>query len=276
MHSLRDAQLDCDKTDTVYDVDHFSFVRPSYTLATANSLPTTYTDDSVNIVFGENGRCIPLDMLKNGAIIDLIAAEYLMERGIDVGIENIVRKENLDITGFYDLPSEFYIDENEFIRLDFATFDTVTIKSNAHVLTKLHHKGKVSDFVYEYENKDGQRFLVFPFTAKEFTNMHGYFACYCRRRMLIKSIEWLGRKPLDAYVVGNFPSLYVMTKRDERSLAIGLWNCYPDKADGIRIHTAHNINGVEFVNCKGHTDGNDVVIDSTLYPYEAAFINLTL
>lgn len=277
MHTLREAELGRDGEDTIYDIDSYPFGRSAaYTLVSANSLPSSFEDDCVNIVFGENGKHIPFDMLKNGTIIDLTAAEYLMERGIDVGLEKIIRNESKIADGFFDLPTEFYIDEAENVRLDYATFDSVEIKKNATVLTKLKHGGRCTDFVFEYENADGQRFLVFPFAAKNFTYLHGYFASYCRRRMLVKSIEWLGRRPLDAYVVGNFPSLYIMTKRDESSLAIGLWNCYPDRADGIRIRISHAVKDIEFVNCNGHVEGDEIVLDTTVYPYEAAFINVTV
>ena len=65
-------------------------------------------------------------------------------------------------------------------------------------------------------------------------------------------------------------------KRDEASLAIGLWNCYADKAEGLRIHISHDVKDAEFVNCKGRIEGNEAVIDTVLYPYEAAFINLKI
>lgn len=275
MHLLHDAVLTQD--DTITDIDSYPFGKSAaYSLASANSLPCSFEDDSVNIVFGENGKHIPIEMLKNGAIIDLYAAACLMERGVDVGIEKIIPNRSKIADGFFDLPTEYYIEEEEFVRLDYATFDSIVIKSNANVLTKRKHGDRYTDFVFEYENADGQRFLIFPFDAAKFRYLNGYFASYCRRRMLIKSIEWLGRKPLDAYVVGNFPSLCILTKRNESSLSVGLWNCYPDKAENIRIHIAHSAKDIEFVNCNGHVEGDEIVIDSILYPYEAAFINIAI
>ena len=48
------------------------------------SLPISY-DEGVSVVFGENARYVPEEELKDGALLDLTAAEILRKRGIDVG-----------------------------------------------------------------------------------------------------------------------------------------------------------------------------------------------
>jgi hypothetical protein len=60
----------------------------------------------------------------------------------------------------------------------------------------------------------------------------------------------------------------MLGKRDEKALKIGLWNLYDDKCEGIRIKIGKPFENVEFISCKGHREGDSVVIDSTIFPYE--------
>ena len=76
------------------------------------------------------------------------------------------------------------------------------------------------------------------------------------------------KNPIDAYVETKHPSLYMLGKRDEKALKIGLWNLYDDKCEGIRIKIGKPFENVEFISCKGHREGDSVVIDSTIFPYE--------
>lgn len=48
------------------------------------SLPISY-DEGISVVFGENARYVPEEGLREGALLDLTAAEILRKRGFDVG-----------------------------------------------------------------------------------------------------------------------------------------------------------------------------------------------
>jgi hypothetical protein len=75
-------------------------------------------------------------------------------------------------------------------------------------------------------------------------------------------------KPLDAYIETKNPSLYMLGKKNDNELKIGIWNLFDDKCSGIRVKINVPFGQVEFINCKGHVDGEAAVIDSVLYPYE--------
>ena len=89
-HTIHSAELDYDKLDRPDRVDAHVFQdgTPFYFL-NANSIPRTYEEDSVKVVFGENGKYIPEEALSDGLILDIVAARLLQQRGIDVGIEEI-------------------------------------------------------------------------------------------------------------------------------------------------------------------------------------------
>ena len=51
---------------------------------------------------------------------------------------------------------------------------------------------------------------------------------YCRQAQLARLYPWLNGSPVDAICLGN-PDLYLLAKKDDNSLAIGLWNYSKDK-----------------------------------------------
>ena len=48
-----------------------------------------------------------------------------------------------------------------------------------------------------------------------------------RSRQLLDASEYLSGKKLPAKIHGN-PDLYVMTKQENNTLTVGLWNLFPD------------------------------------------------
>ena len=101
-------------------------------------------------------------------------------------------------------------------------------------------------------------------------NTFGYLDGFVLRRDLTSAVEWIGRAPLDAYCVTNNPFLYFMTKKNENGLAVGIWNLFEDRAEKVRIKISSPFSKVEFINCEGHTENDEIVIDSVIYPYEFA------
>lgn len=234
-------------------------------------MPSTYEDSFVNILFGENARYISKDELKNGNIIDITAAKILTERGIDVGIKEITTAEKHISKGFTDLPQEYFTEEDTYVRLSGGVCpECVTIMDGARKITEYvygHMSRQTGDF--EYENSDGMRFRVLSFDIKKAMGTKGWISSYARRRSILKSIKWLG-KAVDISAVGNYPELYIITKQKGETLVAGTWNLFADKIENMRLNIDRDFTDVRFVNCKGHTEGNTIVLDSVLYPYEFA------
>ena len=244
-----------------------------YELLSASSLPSGYSEDGVKIVFGESARVITKEDLGRGAIIDIDAAKILIDRGIDVGISELSDDPIFIQDGFTDVPYERYPD-GENLRLDPIPIYGYTLKPGAQAQSRITKKNEIYDFVYTYENADGIRFLVLPFSAMTAVKSFGYFKSYRRKRQLIDAYEYISGKPLDAYVDGNHPSLYTLVKRDGDAITVGLWNLFEDKTDSVKIKVSREPKSVRFIGCDGCFDGNCITVTSTVYPYEFCAVKI--
>lgn len=246
-----------------------AFFAAAFYFAYQNSLPTTYEEGYVDLLFGEHARYINEDELKNGSIIDITAAKILTERGIDVGIDAFLGEQTYQSTGFTDQPQEYFIDEGIYVRLSGGvTPHKVKLKDGARILSEYVYGQKkrlTGDF--EYENTRGMRFRVMTFDADKARLTKDWLFTYAKRRSIVKSVSWLG-KALDVAPVGNYPELYLLTKRKEDRLCIGAWNLFADKIEGLKLKLSKPPKNIRFVNGSGHIEGDMVVLDGILYPYE--------
>lgn len=252
-----------------------ALVSPAFRFVSQNALPTTYEDGYVNVIFREHAHTISKEELKNGSIIDITAAKILMERGIDVGIEEIIPDSEYTQKGFTDLPQEYFLEEDCYVRLWHGVRPCkVNLKAGCRVLSEYVYGQKarqVADF--EYENADGMRFRVMTFDAGYAALSMDWLSTYAKRRSLVKSIKWLG-KPLDASPVGNYPNLYLLTKEKGTHLCVGAWNLCPDKIEHLKLHIEKEFKEVRFIGCTGHREDDVIVLDSVLYPYEFAGLEI--
>ena len=247
------------------------FCDPNTKLVTYTSLPTSYSGCGVNILTEESGRFVSLEALKNGSIIDFNSAKLLMDRGIDVGIEDYCVYTPQSSKGLADVPEEYYIEEDEYVRLDpDVKVKNITHKKGAKILTRLHFSDEVIDGVFLYENAEGHRFMVLPFNTADAIPVNakmGWIPAYARRRQILSHLDWLGQS-IPVYTEGNHPHLYEMLKENSESLAFGVWNLFDDKIKNLKIRITVPFKEMRFVNCEGHLDGEYAEIDTTLYPFE--------
>lgn len=230
-----------------------------------NTIPIVYGDNcDVCVVFGENARSLPENVLKKPLILDIRAAKILFENGIDIGIESIGEVISPNIL--------YYRDQKECTSSDYrgnAAYD-ISVKSGAKILVDSKLNGKEYTDAYMYENASGQRFLVFAFDAA-FWGKHR-FRSYCMQNLLYSAIEELSGKALPAKCAGN-PDLYILTKRgDDGSLAVGLWNFFADKIDAPIVELDREYENIEYFGCEGRKEGNKLIL-SSIHAFEFAFIN---
>jgi len=253
-------------------------------------LPTVFTEtDGAAIVFGENARYLTEQQLKQGVVIDAAAAKILMQRGIDVGIENLERLSvlpSLEIYPAYDervfkkIPAEqimynMRLKENVEI-LSYNAINDAAGMSFVGVVSK--DKIPAS---FRYENAQGMRFLVYSFVAKTvvaekvITNRweHGRFNDYASQRQLVENIEWLSGKKLPAVTLHN-TNLYTLCKKDEKSMAVGLWNYFVDEVLEPKIYLDKTYSSIDFYNCSGRLEGDCVVLDNEIPAFGFAFFTV--
>jgi len=260
MHKLQAAVLPDTFPGSSYIQE--TFISASIRFLCDNSVPMQYDTPDVTIVFGENARHATEETLQYGAILDAPAADILTQRGFDVGLRRLLGQAKVD--------DEYYPKQDETVPVG-RMFYNLEIDTQAMLVT--HLKGKdILGGAYEYENKKGCRFLVYPFDAYEVRHSDRVFRCYCRMRQLADSIEYIRRKPMAAVCLNN-PDLYILCKKDDFFLSIGLWNFFADEIFSPRITLADEYNDVHFINCTGELCGKEVVI-SDLAPFAFAAIVL--
>ena len=98
------------------------------------------------------------------------------------------------------------------------------------------------------------------------------FRNYVMQRTLIRELSHIRRGPLDAVLTGN-PDTYLLTKRDNDSLALGIWNFSLDPIIEPVVRLGEEWDSAEFVNCTG-TVRRRILSLSEIGPYGMAFVLL--
>lgn len=260
MKKISDMKMPTKVNDDV-NIQNLFFSKAARTLC-YNTIPTVYEGDGVcGIVFDENARNLPKEALKNGLIIDIAAAEILTERGIDTGLEKI---ESQIVAGGAMTQNECFKTDGNRIHLSGTVFYDIKVNEKANVLsTTITREGKTVPMSYTYENDNGNKFLVLNInTRKDADNILKH---YSRSRQYADVIEYLSGKKLPAYTYGN-PSMYIQCKKDENSMAVGLWNFFCDVAIDTVVELDKEYSEIKFLNCEGKLEGDRVYL-SDIVPY---------
>ena len=235
------------------------------------SLPAVFEEGGVNVIFGENARNIDKGILKYGSILDIKAALILKERGCDTGIEkcNVISTPEGGITEIYTEQSD---NVNMMHRPQYV-YDCM-LKAGVSVQTVLCVGENRFTASYVYENESGERYLVFCYDFNEMAPAWGYVRNYYRQKQVVKAAEWLNRKKLAAVCLGS-PDLYIMTKTDGNSLAIGLWNHFADPVFTPEILLGEKYGRIKFINCDGVLKGDKIILSQPVNAFSYCFMEVT-
>lgn len=262
----------------------------SQQFTTDNSIPVTYSNkDSATLCFGENAKYLSEDALNKGVILDASAAKILYEKGIDIGINGFNRTASPN--------AEVFAESDEVVTCTtsggsvFYCFDLKenAIKDSTFICTPAG-LGVVPSVVdaknyinypacFKYENANGQRFMIYSFTAQTVLVDNkgwntGVFRSYTRQQQLIDGIKWLQKgKGLPA-VLTKAPELYILCNQTENGLSVGLWNIFPDEILNPEIILNDNYSHLDCFNCEGEIIGNKVKLNAPIAPYSHAFFTL--
>ncbi len=249
MQKIADAVTPTAVNDCI-DIENIFFSKAARTLA-YSTVPTVYDGDGIcGIVFDENARNVPLSALANGLILDIAAAEILMQRGVDVGIEYIGK-------AVTNASEEHFLHDNNFIATVNATVYELKLKESAQILSDTTTTDGIIPVSFRYENADGQRFLILNLNTRKGSDR--LLKHYARSRQYATQIEWLSGKKLPAYCYGN-PALYMQAKEKDGALAVGLWNFFADIAVEPVIELAKQYSKITFINCNGRLYGDKVFL----------------
>ncbi len=234
----------------------------SIRFVTDNSLAARYDADGqdATVIFDDAAELAGPEQLAHGAILDAHAARILMRRGIDVGLESIGEEVHPD--------GEFFYDMDEIVSISGGTYLAFTLKPGAKVLSGMHLPADANwehcalPCVYTYENAAGQRFMVHAFIARkssQYMASRGMQRGWCRAAQLRSQLEWLARRTPDAVCTAS-PDLFMLAKRDQNSLTVGLWNFCEDAVFSPKVHLGQNWDALVPVAGTAQLDGRTVTL----------------
>ena len=228
----------------------FFFSKAAKTLA-YNTIPTVYEGEGVTAVaFDENARHLTARDFQKGLIIDIVAAEILFDKGVDVGIERFGESVSAG------REERFLRDGNHICSVGGTRVWDLELKDGAEILSDTETEKGILPVSYRYVNGEGQRFLVFNLNSR---TEKCVFRHYARGRQLAENAQWLGGEKLPAYCYGH-PSLYLLCKRGENSLSVGLWNFFEDIAIEPEIELSKAYSRIEFIGCRGELKRDKVIL----------------
>ncbi len=228
------------------------------------SVPTVYEGSgAAGLAFGENARHLPKEAFDKLLILDLRAAKILGDMGIDTGIVAM---------GEMIAPDTERFPDGEYVSMTPTTrcASVLTLKNGAKVISEFKNGDDFVPSAYTYTNADGADFLVFNFIADQ--SAEKMRRCYRRARQINEFVEECGAKlPVKCY---DNSDLYIICKKDENSMAIGLWDCFEDYCRNTEIELDEEYKNAEFIGCNGTLCGNKLVIDK-VNAFEFCFVHLT-
>lgn len=257
---------------TEYKPGVATFVQNTYfsiagKLMSENAIPTVYAENTgyPAIIFGENAKYVREKELKHGAILDVVAAKILKERGIDTGI---VTSEPC----FFE--REFFTEQKDGFG---AIGSMVKHKALCASAAKVESFFTPGDFPasYRFENQNGQRFYVLLVDMYQSdANNHNYFFNYYRQKYFTDAHDWLCGKPLPAVCHKN-PYLYIQTaKGKDGSMAVALFNMNFDELIEPTIILDKNYSELKCLNCEGTLCENEVILADEIAPYSVAIFEV--
>ena len=284
---LRISEMEFDDVMSFYNFhSHATLPLLSQWFVTDNCLPTTYSSiDGATLVFGESARLVNEKHLKHGLILDAKAAKILHEQGIDVGFDSI--------TPYPTLSGEYFPEYNDCTLVSVEGKDGFfhfNLKPNTKVISYFYNSGANLGVVesykngderipgcYLYENKQGQRFMVYTFGAHKVKSLsewrHGVFRNYYRQQQIIKGYEWLCGKPLPA-TLEKHPNAYLLCRKNGKAMHVGLWNISPDPIFNpvITLDKPYRLESI--FGAEGVLDGRTLHLKNTVAPYSCVFFTV--
>jgi hypothetical protein len=92
---------------------------------------------------------------------------------------------------------------------------------------------------------------------------------YLMQKALTEGVEWIAGERLPAVCPGN-PSLYLLCKRADGKMAVGLFNCFADSVLDPTVKLDGAYRKVRFVGCTGRLEGDTVYLDAPIPAFEFA------
>lgn len=200
---------------------------------TGNTQSTTYTGTGGPVAaFWENARYLTADDLNCGVLIDITAAQILIEKGVDVGLRKAEPADSISGEVFHDCGMSF-----RNLWEERGKFFKVTLDPRAEVLSSFRSGDDEFPACYFYTNAAGQRFAVYTFDSNSLhytpTHLLGAIHSPRRRQQLDLLYQRLCGNHAPVTACNDIShEFYMLAKRNAKgNLAILFCNIYADTAD---------------------------------------------
>lgn len=240
---------------------------PAQSFVANLSIPTKLSGtDNVGLAFGVVPHFMNAQERKGNLVLDAIAAAEMQKVGIDVGFHDMKPM---------DAPNEEYFPENEMtIPLYFfaGKYYQMELREDAKVISWFKNGDSMMPAAYQYENADGQRFLVYTFDSFSIREDSDVFTSRNRQMQMLKSLSWMGKK-LCVQCPEN-PGLYFIARRDGGKLCIAICNIFMDWARDVTVKLDKNYASVKSLSGGVVLEGESARILEDIPPY--GFVSFTV
>ncbi|MBR4961072.1 MAG: hypothetical protein IKY52_09265 [Clostridia bacterium] len=176
----------------------------------ALSLPISFEKSRFTeaaMIVGENARYAPAEVCEMPLILDTLAARILTERGFDVGL-----------TGCESMEAP----TNE----TFADGQTMPVECGGRFWRLTPAGGAETDSffnngapaMYRYTRDNGTPVIVYAFDMETISTDAALVKNYCRQEQLLRML------PVKLVEIRKEPGAYVITRKTEDSMTVGIWN----------------------------------------------------
>lgn len=182
----------------------------------ALSLPISFTKSkytNVAMVVGENAKTVPAEVVEMPLCVDATAAQILMERGFDLGIDKIEPMEKPKNETF---PSGCVTPTETTLPVDTAgNFYRLTPKASV-TIGSTYDTGAPA--VIRYIRPNGAPVVVYAFAMETISYNSVMVKSYCRQAQLLSLL------PALPVTIQKEPGAYVIARQNENKLVVGIWN----------------------------------------------------
>ncbi len=256
-HLLEDSQLD------ISVLRQRSPYPDAGALLSMCGIPTVYKGEGIcSALFGENARHFSDEYYKKGVMLDAVSAMILTDMGTDVGL--CAAGELKDIA--FDRISDSVSGCSDTVHKARATVLQGSFNKGIRPVLTVDGAQGEQTLAYCYENKEGQRFLVFTLAADRLQNYPTFLRSYEVQAMLLRELRWLSSKPLPAVVEGEI-EVYTLCEKGEDYTAVALFDCYADNLLDPVITLDREYAHLECIDCTGHIEGKKVVLEQPIPAY---------
>lgn len=211
--------------------------------------PSPYTKAAM--IVGENAKYAPADVVNMPLVLDTLAARILTERGFDVGLAGCEPM---------DMPANESFPDGRTMPVDCGGRYFKLTPAEGALTDSFYNNGAPA--LYRYDRPNGNPVIVYAFDIESISTETAMVRNYCRQDQLLRLL------PVKLVEVRKEPGAYVMTRKTEDSLVVGIWNFGTDMLlpEEIKLDDRYSVI-LPIGKTEPTLDGDKVTLHDMIPPY---------